>query len=276
LVPVTASRPATTAEKTKSFLGRKSAASRSNAGPAGIPVELQAGLWVGDVTLNAVAETRVNPSNATPTSATFDLRLIVHVDTNGVTRLLREVIQMFRNGTYTNNASGQKVVSQPGQYVLLTDDRLIPQFQGAASRDGVSVGRRISTATFDFDPPGGTNYLIMTGAFGVSNTVDCAITLTPATPTNPFLHKYHPDHDNLNGDFQPITNPALAEVYTVTRQIQLQFTASDPGGQVAADYGYSSIGGIYQETVTGLNKNPLFCSGTFHLVRVTDTPVLNQ
>jgi hypothetical protein len=116
----------------------------------------------------------------------------------------------------------------------------------------------------------------MTGSFGVSNTVGCAITLTPATPTNPFLHRYHPDHDNLDGNYQPITNPALAEVYTVTRQIQLQFTASDPGGQSAADYGYSSIGGIYQETVTGLNKNPLFCSGTFHLVRVTDTPDLNQ
>jgi hypothetical protein len=259
LVPVSASRPAAVASAS-----------------GGIPVGLQTGLWVGDITLNAVAETRVNPTNPTPVKSTFDLRLLVHVDTNGVTRLLREVIQMFQPGTTTNNALGQAVVSQPGRYVLLTDDTLLPQFQGATVRDGVPVGRRFSTASFDFDPPGGTNYVTMTGSFGISNSVGCTLTLQPTTPTNPFLHLYHPDHDNLDGNYQPIT-VGTPEVFTIVRQIKLQFTASDPTGQTTdADYGYRSIGGNYSETVTGLHNNPLMCSGVFHLTKVIDTPMLNQ
>lgn len=259
LVPVSASRPPAVASAS-----------------GGIPVSLQAGLWVGDITVNAVAETRVDPANPTPAKSTFDLRLLVHVDTNGVTRLLREVIQMFQNGTTTNNALGQAVLSQPGRYVLLTDDTLLPLYQGATVRDGVPVGRRFSTSSFDFDPPGGTNYITMSGTFGISNSVGCTITLQPTTPTNPFLHRYHPDHDNLDGNYQPIVQGA-PEVFTIVRQIQLRFTSTDPTGQtIDPDYGYRSIGGNYSETVSGLHNNSLVCSGIFHLTKVIDTSVLNQ
>ena len=261
-LPVTAQRPAGLAGQ--------------NTGGGAIPVALQAGLWVGDVTVNAVAETYNNPTNPTPVSAPFDLRMILHVDTNGTTRLLREVIQMFRVGTYTNNAAGQQVLSQPGQYVLLTDDTLLSQFTGAALRDGTPVGRRISTASFDFDPPGGTNYIVMNGGFGVNNTLGCSITLAPATPTNPFLHRYHPDHDNLDAFYQPLSANVPQEVYTVTRQIQLQFTPTDPAGTPSTDYGYNTIGGVYNETIQGIHRNPLVSRGTFHLTRVVTTPVLNQ
>ena len=259
LVPVSTTRPAAVVSAS-----------------GGIPVGLQAGLWVGDITLNAVAEARVNPTNPTPTKSAFDLRLLVHVDTNGVTRLLREVIQMFQNGTTTNNPAGQPVVSQPGRYDLLTDDTLLPQFQGATVRDGVPVGRRFSTSSFDFDPPGGTNYVTMSGTFGISNSIGCTISLQPTTPTNPFLHRYHPDHDNLDGNYQPIALGA-PEVFTIVRQIQLQFTPADPTGQTTdPDYGYRSIGGNYSETVSGLHNNSLVCSGIFHLTKVIDTSVLNQ
>jgi hypothetical protein len=240
-----------------------------------IPAALQAGLWVGDITVNAVAETYNNVTNTTPTYASFDLRFILHVQTNGTTRLLREVIQMLQNGTVTNNAAGQSVLSQPGQAVLLTDDRLLPQYTGAALRDGTPVGRRLSTAAFDFDPPGGTNFLTMSGAFGNTNTVGCTITLTPGTPTNPFLHRYHPDHNNLDKYYAPLATNVPPEVYTVTRQIQMTFTASDPAGLNGTDYGYTEIGGRYRETLTGIHRNPLVTSGTFHLNRLTDIAVLN-
>jgi hypothetical protein len=259
LVPVSASRPAAVVSAS-----------------GGIPVGLQVGLWVGDITVNAVAETRFNPTNPTPTKSAFDLRILLHVDTNGVTRLLREAIQMFQPGTTTNNAAGQNVVSQPGRYVLLTDDTLLPQYQGATVRDGVPVGRRFSTSSFDFDPPGGTNYVSMSGTFGISNSIGCTITLQPTTPTNPFLHRYHPDHDNLDGNYQPIVL-GQPEVFTIVRQVQLQFTPTDPTGQTTdPDYGYRSIGGNYSETVSGLHNNSLVCSGIFHLTKVIDTPVLNQ
>lgn len=269
-VAVSAQRPSLSggAGITKASAPGKTAASS-------IPVALQAGLWVGDVTVNGVAETYNNITNTTPTRWNFDLRLILHVTTNGTTRLLREVIQMFQNGTYTNNSSGQQVLSQPGQTVLLTDDTLLSQFTGVALRDGVPVGRRISTAGYDFDPPGGTNYLTMTGTFGIGNSVGCTITLLPTTPTNPFLHRFHPDHDNLDAFYQPLAPNVPPEVYTISRQIQLQFTPTDPTGQSAADYGYNEIGGTYSETLTGLHRNPLVVSGIFHLRQVVNTPFLN-
>ena len=244
-----------------------------------IPVALQAGLWVGDVLVNGVAETYNNPSNTAPVNPPFDLRLILHVDTNGTTRLLREVIQMFQVGSYTNNASGQQVLKQPGHYVLVTDNSLLGNFTGAALRDGTPVGRRYSTASFDFDPPGGTNYIVMSGTFGISNLLSCSITLTPSTPTNPFLHRYHPDHDNLDANYQPLPANVPQEIYTVTRQIQLRFTATDPTdatGAASTDYGFTTIGGIYNETVTGLHRNALADSGTFHLTRIATTAALNR
>ena len=142
-------------------------------------------------------------------------------------------------------------------------------------RDSTPVGRRISTAGFDFDPPGGTNYITMTGSFGISKAVGCTLTLTPSSPTNPFLHRYHPDHDNLDAFYNPLGTDAPAEVYTVSRQIQLTFTPSDPGGQNGSDYGVNEIGGLYGETLTGLHRNPLVTSGTFHLRRISDTAFLN-
>jgi len=243
-------------------------------GGSAISPTLQAGLWVGDITVNGVAETYNDPTNTTPAARPFDLRVILHVTTNGTTRFLREVIEMLQVGVTTNDSSGQPVVSQTAQPVLLTDDSLLPNFTGVTTRDGTPAGRRFSTAGFDFDPPGGTNFLIMTGSFGVGNTVGCTITLTPSTPTNPFLHRYHPDHDNLDAYYNPIPPGEPQEVYTITRQIQMTFTATDPTGAASADYGATSIGGKYSETITGLHRNPLVVSGVFHLNQIANTPPL--
>src|SRR5216117_93234 len=58
-------------------------------------------------------------------------------------------------------------------------------------------------------------------------------------PTNPYRHKFHPDHDNLNARFD---GPAT-EAYSTTRQIELEFTTAPPAGPAAPDYGYSVMGG---------------------------------
>ncbi len=67
-----------------------------------------AGLWVGTATLDAVSEAHsTNAVTPTPVKSPLSLRLLVHVDSSGQARLLKEVIQMWRNGSYTNNASGR-------------------------------------------------------------------------------------------------------------------------------------------------------------------------
>jgi hypothetical protein len=246
-----------------------------------------AGLWMGNVTLKAVSEANsgtisTNPitlevvraggsTNPTPVKSEFTFRILVHVDTNGQARLLKEVVQMFQNGTYTNNAAGNAVVATPGRYVLITDDRLISRFQGASMRDGVSVGRRISTAAFDFNL-GPTNHLNLNGAFSLTGELSASMTSAPNDPTNPFRHKFHPDHDNLDVRFASYS----PEAYEVRRDIRLSFSAADPQGGSDPSYGYSVMGGTYSETLTGLHKVPVLTQGVFRLEHVSDVAVLNQ
>ena len=231
-----------------------------------------AGLWVGTVRLDAISEPRsANPGTPTPVPAPLNLRLIIHVADSGQARLLKEVTQMWRDGTYTNDASGNQIADQPGEYVLLTDDSLIPQFSGSALKDGTPIGRRVSTVGFDFPSTSATNFLILSGLFTISNTLTGSITLPYDYPLNPFLHKYNPDHDNLNARFD---GPAV-EAFTVTRQFGFDFTASPPDGPAAPDFGYNEMGGNYHETVTGIHKDAIYLSGSFRLSRVSLISQLN-
>ena len=235
----------------------------------------RAGLWVGSATVSNVNEVNSSqPMNLTSTRSGFDLRLLIHVDMNGQARLLKEVIQMWQNGTATNDANGRAVTDKSGRFVLLTDDALIPQFQGASLRDGTPVGRRLSTASFDFDGSA-TNALLMNGTFNVGNSNHCTLVLQPDFATNPFKHRFHPDHDNLDARYVSLRE----EAYRITRSIELHYSPTDPTGTMAAaslDYGYNVLGGVYRESISGLHRRDIVAQGTFRLTRVSNTPVLNQ
>jgi len=282
LIPVTAERVTAAAGRFASQ-GRQDALGRYAKSDA----LAYAGLWAGSVAIRAVSEANsgvitTNPAtqevtrtggstNPTPVKAEFSFRLLLHVDDAGNARLLKEVIQMFQEGTYTNDAQGNLVAATPGRYVLLTDDRLISQFQGASLRDGVPVGRRLSTAALDFNR-GPTNHLELTGTFAIGNQLTVSVTNAPTDPTNPYRHKFHPDHDNLDLRFASYT----PEAFAITRQITLGFAASDPLGGTSPNFGYSVMGGTYGESLAGLHKVPIHVQGVFRLERVSDIAVLNQ
>jgi hypothetical protein len=231
-----------------------------------------AGLWVGTANLTGVSEAHSsNPSFVTPAASGMALRMILHVDGNGQARLLRQVIQMWRDGTYTNDSSGNLVADKAGKFVLLTDDSKIPSFRGAAVRDGREVGRRLSSVGYDFDAPETNNFVPFAGDFAIGSTLSATLSLPFDHPRNPFKHRYHPDHDNLDARFAA----PKVESYTVSRQIRLTLASSPPDGNPGPDYGYSDIAGTYAETITGLHKNPLAVGGTFHLVRVSTLSELN-
>ncbi|MGH7463514.1 MAG: hypothetical protein ACREMA_21095, partial [Longimicrobiales bacterium] len=218
-----------------------------------------AGLWVGTATLDAVSEPHsVNPTNPTPTKSRLSLRLILHVDGGGQARLLKEVIQMWRNGTFTNDVTGNRVADKPGEYVLLTDDTRLPMFSGATVRDGQSVGRRISSVGYDFPSSSSNNFLNLSGTFAIGQSLNATLTLPYDHATNPFKHRYHPDHDNLTNRFD---GPAI-ESYTTTRQVGLDFAASPPAGvPPVADFGFNQMGGAYRETISGIHKHPIHVRG---------------
>jgi len=236
-------------------------------------VKRRAGLWLGSATINAVSEVHsAAPDIPTPTRSTFSLRLIIHLDATGQARLLKQVTQMWQNGTTMANAEGDQEVVEPGRYVLITDDRLIGSFAGATLRDGTPVGRRLSAVGYDFGGDPDQHFRALEGEFELGQTLTATLTTTVDHPTNPFRHSYHPDHDNLNARFD---GPA-DEAYQTVRTLELTFTGDPPEGTPPTpDYGYNQMGGIYRETIVGLHKSSLRVQGTFSLRRISLVPDLN-
>jgi hypothetical protein len=221
------------------------------------------GLWVGSATIDAVNEAQTGSTVPTPTATEFSFRLIVHVDESGQARLLKQVIQMWKDGTLHPDGT----ISTPGRFVLLSDDQKIVEFQGASLRDGDPVGYRVSTVAYDFDG----NEWAMDGAFQLGGLLTVDLEMPSEAPTNPFLHRFHPDHDNLDEQFGSFRK----EAFSIHRHMELQFSETDPLGQNPPDWGDTVVGGTYRETLTGLHRNDIVSQGTFRLRRVADMSVLN-
>ena len=237
---------------------------------AAAAVNRYAGLWVGSARIIKVSQAQAGSLQPTPVKDDFNFRVLIHVDATGTVRLLKEVIQLWIQGTEVPDPEtpGFFKVDEPGHYVLVTRDSLISSFEGAALRDGEPVGLRVSTVAYDFPQ----EFVVMTGTFAPGGTVATALVLDSQTPTNPFLHRYHPDHDNLDLRFAAFRE----EAYPVTRSLAFDLTPSDPLGVARPGYGDDQMSGIYRETLSGLHRNDIAVEGVFELRRVSGRPFLNQ
>ena len=165
---------------------------------------------VGHQSQHARCQQQITPS----------FRVIVHVDAAGQAKLLQNVLLMWKNGV--SDVDGRLV--EPGRYVLVTDEERVPDFTGAVLRDGHPVAHRISSTAFGFDDP-----ITMTGSLGASDsTLSCDVTLGYSDPLNPFVHRYHPDHDNLDRRFEEDLGAAKSHL-TLNGKFRLSFR--DVSGQ---------------------------------------------
>jgi hypothetical protein len=195
-----------------------------------------------------------------PTKSPFQFRLILHVDTNGQARLLQQVMIVWKQPASTN---------ETGRYVLLTDDTLVEQYADTAYRDNEFDGRRISTAAFSFPNPLAMEYTES------SKTLSCTVSMAYTDPLNPFMHRYHPDHDNLDERFEKVL-PEGKESFTITRELGLTFSSEVPAGLNPAVWQDTVWGGTYRETVIGIHKDTLYAEGTFVLTHVSPVGILND
>ncbi|MEO7794487.1 MAG: hypothetical protein ABIV06_06910 [Thermoanaerobaculia bacterium] len=229
-----------------------------------------AGLWVGNVAIRAVSQAQTGSLTPTPTGGPFTFRVMVHVDASGTARLLKEVIQLWKEGTRIPDPEnpGLFLIDEPGRFVILTDDSLVQNFTGAVLRDGEPVGYRVSTTAYDFEPQS----LVMSGSFGTTGTLGASISLDAEAPTNPFREKFHPDHNNRN----ELYTEFLEEAYPVSRTMTFAFSSTDPSQSSGASFGSNQMGGTYHETISGLHRNDIVVEGIFSLNRVSVAPVLNE
>ena len=80
---------------------------------------------------------------------------------------------------------------------------------------------------------------------------------------NPFKHRYHPDHDNLDSSFKTYSE----EAYTVRRTVRL-IVPEGQGSATQVGSGQDQIEGVYEEVVQGLHRIPITAKGTFQIKRI--------
>jgi len=108
------------------------------------------------------------------------------------------------------------------------------------------------------------------GSFAVGSSLTYQVVLPFDDPTNPFVHQYHPDHDNRDPNL--LNLKAGAESYDITRECSFEFTEAPPDGSSISGWGTSVYGGTYSELIKGLNKTTqnLTTFGTFNFRRLSE------
>jgi hypothetical protein len=249
--------------------------------PISAQVGSRAGLWVGAAAITHVrhylTQYRKGPDNRPlmqpgggyqiesvkddlgTVGRPYPLRLILHTDASGGQgKLLQRVF----------------VGPKPdGQLGLTTQEDLLDPTQ-------LAYARRISAVHLPWSAANAP--WLCTGALRHGESLHVVVTLTYQDAANPFLHVYHPDHDNLNATFDQRLGRG-EESYDVRREITL--TPRPPANDFdSLTRGHNTLTGDYIEiiTLTGRTKpgkpqpdqRTFEVRGTFELTRISDIETL--
>ena len=189
------------------------------------------------------------PLTGTSVTRSFPLRTLLHVADDGTATLLSKVFL--------------------GQLATSPYDFGVSQSEASLKQDAKATAKRFVAAHMPLNQAISAG----TGSVVVPGVLTRTITVPYNDATNPFVHQYHPDHDNLDARFNPVG--AGVESYSITRACTFTFTSTPPvGSTVTAGWGSSVIGGTYSETLTGLHKQTLQVNGTFELRRASEIGTL--
>jgi len=218
--------------------------------PVSARVTSLAGLWIGDIAVNGV-QSHVPGATGTTTGRSFPLRVILHVDDSGTARLLSHVFM-------------GKLAAAPNPIGLAT-------LESALKQDEKGKAQRFTAAHLPPDTVLGSG----TGSVALGQTLVRTLALPYNAPTNPYVHTYHPDHDNRNARFDGSVSAGV-ESPDITRACSFAFTVTPPAGTSSQGWGSSVIGGNYTETIGGIRKAKMANSTTTNSVNVTGTFVLRR
>jgi hypothetical protein len=208
-----------------------------------------AGLWLMNTQVSQVDSTVSGSGSSTPQP--FPLLFLAHVDSAGTARLLSEAF--VGKLSTTGNPLG----------ICISESRVL----------GFSASDLKPVRYFASQMPTSITSITGTGTMATGSTLSWAIPLLFNDPTNPFVHNYHPDHDNLDAKGRALI--AGQESFTINRNCQFTFTAAPPDGNYVAGWGTTVLGGTYLESISGLHKQVLQVRGTFRMQRVSEIAALD-
>lgn len=191
-------------------------------------------------------------------SSPMPLRLILHHD-GFQTRLLQRVFHGPRPGS-TNVLTTAQSVLDPAR---LNEARRVSVAHLPWSRDN-TYWPLVGLAGPD---PAAINPLSLAAQATVNVSFDDYI-------NNPFLHTYHPDHDNLDADFERRKN-ANQESYGIQRIISFSpdVTGLAPDHFAARATSRKTVAGNYHETITVAGKTYQI-QGHYQLNKISSIPDL--
>jgi len=239
------------------------------------------GLWVGEALVTQVGQYlksyqggSTNPvvstngnyivtglnTNLTDVPSWCSLRLIVHNPESGAARLLQQVF--YGMGTTSNLVLSRKETALDAS-----------ELETARRISAVHLPWTEENTGWTFDGP------LQQGTW-ITATVTNEFN---DQRSNPFLHTYHPDHDNLDSAFD-YEEPQGKESYTIVRTLRLQVTP--PGSNFTSRVsGGKRLLGDYRETTQliglaragGTNDTRTFeAQGVFRLDRISDISTLTD
>jgi hypothetical protein len=182
----------------------------------------------------------------TATARNPPLRVILHVDDGGTARLLSQVFV----GKLTGGSDG-----------------LCTREASLSAADKASASRLVAAHL-----PHDRVLASGSGSVAPGQTLVRTVNIPFDDDTNPFVHRYHPDHNNKDARGFPLG--AGVESYGITRTLSFQFTTIPPAGVSATGWGSTFIGGNYTEVFRGLHKKDITVSGTFVLRRASEIGTL--
>lgn len=203
------------------------------------------GIWAGAAVVTTVDQVigQTSVANAAAPSK-FTVRLIAHRRADGTTTLLQQVYQGDKDGSPVAGVNEASVKSAANS--------ALTRLSSSAFPNGMSVAG--------------------TGSLQRQGTVNFQVDIGHNAASNPFVHTYHPDHDNMDARYES-SLPDGVESRAIRRAISLDFASSLPGVTDPA-WGSTLLGGTYRETVAGLRTTPLSVTGSFMLHRISAAPVL--
>lgn len=245
-----------------------------------------AGLWAGTAVINKVAQylkTYAKDSNGNLIVQEDGSYAVENVDTT-----LQPVAEAYSLRLIVHNPdenSGNPAVLL--QQVYLGPDNnsnlIVATRQSALDETKLSEARRLSAVHLPWTKENqGWNFngRLPRGKDIIETTV---ITPYDAQSSNPFLHTYHPDHDNLDVRFESQL-PQGSESYRIERKIRLEMQPPGIDFRSRVNAGFSFFG-KYSETIRliGLARpggqfdtREFQVEGLFTLQRIAEIPVLTR